>query len=149
MGKLLAIANKNASKAPMILFDNANVNEKTGVENDFRGQSLNRQVTVVSQEAWDNACSDLGQEVSWTLRRANLLVSGIDLENSKNQYLRINDVILQITGETKPCSRMEQQCEGLQNALTPEWRAGVTCSVVKGGNIKNGDVVEKMEDIDE
>ena len=30
---------------------------------------------------------------------------------------------------------------GLQDALAPEWRGGVTCTVVQGGAIKIGDSV--------
>ncbi|MBS4062170.1 MAG: MOSC domain-containing protein, partial [Bacteroidetes bacterium] len=100
-----------------------------------------RQVTVLSEEAFNEACAELGAALPWTIRRANLLISGINLENSKGKSLEIGDVVLEITGETDPCYRMDEQFEGLKDALQPNWRGGVTCRVVSEGNINLGDEV--------
>ena len=53
----------------------------------------------------------------------------------------IGDLVLEITGETDPCSRMDEARQGLRLALTPEWRGGVCCRVVTGGDIAVGDAV--------
>jgi hypothetical protein len=37
---------------------------------------------------------------------------------------------------------MDEQQPGLTAALTPEWRGGISCDVVKPGDIKIGDQVE-------
>jgi MOSC domain-containing protein YiiM len=36
---------------------------------------------------------------------------------------------------------MDKQHEGLRKALTPEWRGGVACRVLRGGDVAVGDDV--------
>ena len=55
--------------------------------------------------------------------------------------MKIGNVILEITGETTPCQLMDENYPGLQKALEPNWNGGVTCRVIKGGEIKKGDNV--------
>jgi len=140
-GKLLGIAIKVAKRAPMILKKEAIVTTEKGVEGDHRGKPGNRQVTVISQESWDKACQGLNQSLPWTARRANLLVDGITLENFTGSFLKIGQLILEITGETEPCHRMDEFYHGLREVLIPEWRGGVTCKVIKSGQIKLDDTI--------
>ena len=140
-GKLLGIAIKKAKRAPMILKEEAIITTKKGVEGDYRGKPGNRQVTVVSQESWDKACQDLNHSLPWIARRANLLVDGIVLEKSTYTFLQIGNLVLEITGETKPCHRMDEFFQGLKEVLKPDWRGGITCKVIKSGRVKINDVV--------
>ncbi|MFW6027532.1 MAG: MOSC domain-containing protein, partial [bacterium] len=87
------------------------------------------------------ACAELDRELPWTVRRANLLVSGLELEETTGKRLQVGGVTLEITGECDPCGRMEAQQEGLRAALTPDWRGGITCTVVEGGRVTVGDAV--------
>jgi MOSC domain-containing protein YiiM len=113
----------------------------SGVARDFRGSPGNRQVTVISADAWRQVCGELGSEIPWTTRRANLLVDNLELPRQAGAEIRIGDVLLRVTGETDPCSRMEEQCAGLKAALQPDWRGGVCCRVLVGGDVAIGDVV--------
>jgi MOSC domain-containing protein YiiM len=56
-------------------------------------------------------------------------------------------VLLEISGECDPCSRMEEIATGLKAALTPEWRGGRLARVIAEGEIKVGDTiaVEEMD----
>ena len=141
MGRLVGIARREAKRAEMQMLDTADISAQTGVANDFRGKPGNRQVTVISREAWAAACEDLGQEIPWTTRRANLLVEDIELPQRTGDVIEIAGVRLLVTMEVDPCSRMEEQFAGLQAALTPDWRGGVACTVLKGGPIRIGDSV--------
>ena len=141
MGKLLRIASRQRSRSPMELHDERAITLESGVEGDLRGRPGPRQVTVVARESWTEACRELGREVPWTARRANLLVEGVSLEKAVGRVLRIGEVELEITGETEPCSRMDEAASGLRAALEPEWRAGVTCRVRRGGKVAAGDAV--------
>ena len=141
-GRVLAIARRSATRAPMEVLKAAKVSVAAGVEGDARGKLRNRQVTVLTKESWDAACAELGRELPWTTRRANILIEGVRLTEEVGQTLRIGDLALVITDETDPCSRMEEQAAGLREALTPDWRGGVTCRVAEDGSIAVGDVVK-------
>ena len=80
----------------------------------------------------------LAIDLHWTQRRANLLVNALPLEQSKGKKIHIGDAILEITGETDPCHRMESLHPGLFKALAKGWRGGVTCRVVRGTLLKVG-----------
>lgn len=125
----------------METLEQAVVSTDSGVADDFRGRPGKRQVTVLSTRAWQAACAALGREVPWTTRRSNLLVDDIDLPQRTGDTICIGDVRLRVTMEVDPCSRMDEQCDGLRAALSPEWRGGVACTVVAGGSIAVGDDV--------
>lgn len=141
MGTLAGIARREKKRAPMEKLERAEISTATGVAEDFRGKPGKRQVTVISAVAWQQACKDIGREVPWTTRRANLLVEEIDLPNSVGAILNIGAVRLLVTGELDPCSRMDEQCPGLTKALVPDWRGGVSCTVLEGGSVALGDSV--------
>ena len=141
MGKLIGIAIKHESQGPMTELQRAGITLEAGVADDFRGKPGKRQVTVLSRESWGDVCAQLGQVLPWTTRRANLLVEGVGLSESIGSKLRVGGAVLEITGETKPCPKMDKAVLGLKDALVPKWRAGVTCSVVEPGDVEIGDAV--------
>ncbi len=147
MGRLVGIARRDKKRAEMEILDDAEISEQTGVANDFRGKPGKRQVTVISAAAWAAACEELGQEIPWTTRRANLLVDDIELPQRTGDVIEIAGARLLVTMEVDPCSRMEEQFKGLRSALTPEWRGGVACAVLKGGPVRLGDSVSVLSGI--
>lgn len=145
---LKAIAIRNTSRAPMQLLDGAEVTVKNGINGDFRGAQGNRQVTVLSQNAWLSACESIDAELVWTVRRANLLIEGVEFSAADvGKTLRIGDLALEITQQTDPCSLMDKQYQGLRAALTPDWRGGVCCKVMSAGSIRPGDQVELLPQV--
>ena len=123
--------------------NSAQITVENGIVGDFRGSQPGRQVTILSESAWQKACAELDVELPWTIRRANLLVDGIDFDaSSVGKTLRVGEVELLVTEQTNPCSLMDQQHQGLTAALTPQWRGGICCKVVNPGDIKIGDQVE-------
>jgi MOSC domain-containing protein YiiM len=108
-------------------------------------QGGKRQVTIIAREAWDAVTAELGVDAEPSIRRANLLVSGVELANSRGRVLRIGGCRLRIYGETKPCRQMEEAQAGLQAALQPEWRGGAFAEVLDSGRIAVGDPVEWIE----
>lgn len=100
-----------------------------------------REVTLISTQAWAEACRDLGVELPWYTRRANLLIEGIDLAATLGRVITIGPVQVRIHGETRPCGIMESQQAGLRDALKPNFRGGVHGEVLTGGTIRVGDPV--------
>lgn len=104
-------------------------------------QGGRRQVTLLDAERWARAQEELGTAVDPSLRRANLMVSGITLENTRGQVLVIGGTRLQINGETRPCNLMDEQHPGLRRALETDWGGGAYAEVLEGGAIHVGDPV--------
>ena len=144
MGELKTIWIKRFKGGPMDEAVAATAIEGKGLEGNA-DQHPRRQVTVISAESWRAAERELEGAADSVLRRANLLVTGVDLVESRGKVLRVGPVKVRIHGETRPCRRMEESCAGLQAALSPDWRAGAYGDVVEGGEIRVGDAVE-MED---
>ena len=141
MAKLVGIAIKEGKLRPMIKLDQATVSSENGIESDFCGKSKKRQVTILPKIVWDEVCKELQVTLDWTSRRANLLIDEIDLENKIGSWISIGEVVLEITGETDPCSRMDEIHPGLKKVLEPNWRGGVTCRIIHGGIIAINDKV--------
>ncbi|MBQ1782939.1 MAG: MOSC domain-containing protein [Gammaproteobacteria bacterium] len=142
MAQLLAIARRNRTRAPMETIASVSVSLERGIDGDVRGKPGRRQVTVLSQQGWQTACNELGQSLPWTIRRANLLIDDLNFgPEHSGQWLWIGEVALQISYECEPCPRMDEQVAGLTAALTPGWRGGLCCRVVRPGVIRVGDEV--------
>ena len=74
--------------------------------------------------------------------RVNLLVEGLALEQSQGARIMFDSgLVLEVTGECDPCSRMEEIAPGLKAVLLPHWRGGVTTIVIESGPIRVGDNV--------
>jgi len=101
-----------------------------------------RHVTMISAERWAELVALVGAEIDPAVRRANLLVSGIDLMETRNRVLRVGSCRLLIGGETRPCERMEEAYAGLQEAMKSRWGGGAWAQVEQGGTIGLGDDVE-------
>lgn len=144
-GKLEAIWIKRAHRCPMDSVENTRVIARSGLEGNVN-QGGRRQVTLLSSDAWGEVQRELGQQLDPTLRRANLLITGLDLENSRGKVVLIGAISVLIHGETKPCRRMEQACSGLRERLAEGWRGGVYGEVLEEGVIRIGDAVRWVED---
>ncbi len=141
-GNLVGIARAYELGARLEELPTVSVSVERGVEGDARGRKNGRQVTVLFREGWEDACRDLGAELPWVTRRANVLLANVDWPREAGGLLRIGEVELQITMETRPCHLMDRAHDGLRAALRPEWRGGVCCVVRRGGEIKLGDRAE-------
>ena len=140
-GKLIGIARRDKPRVPMETLERAAISQTAGVEGDFRGTANDRNVTLIFREDWQAACAELGRELPWTTRRANLLVEGLSGFKRVGAQLSVGPVLLEITEENPPCHVMDILAEGLRVALQPDWRAGVACRVLREGTIALGDRV--------
>lgn len=102
-------------------------------------RSSTRQVTIIAREAWEAMMRELGGALDPAARRANIMVSGVDLARSRGRVLRLGGVRVRIRGETRPCERMDEALAGLRGAMDPAWRGGAFGEVLDDGPVRVGD----------
>jgi MOSC domain-containing protein YiiM len=140
-GRIVAIWIKRAHRGVMDAVDEAEAVAGRGLAGNA-DRSRRRQITIIDEDAWRDASAEAGAEVDPSKRRANVMVRGIDLTESRGKLLRLGDCVIRILGETRPCERMEEAQPGLRRALGSAWRAGVFGEVVEGGPLRIGDRAE-------
>lgn len=111
-------------------------------------QGGRRQVTLLSLPRWRQLTAHLPGPPDPAIRRANLLVDGLDLDDCRGRVLAIGDARLRIFGETRPCHQMDEACPGLREALSPAWGGGAFGEVIVSGPIALGDTVRWVETAD-
>jgi MOSC domain-containing protein YiiM len=141
MGRLERIWIKRAHRGPMDPVETATLESGMGLRGNAN-HGGRRQVTIIAAERWSDMMSELKAEVDPAARRANLLVSGVELAETRDRLLRVGHCVLQIGGETRPCERMEEAHPGLQEVMKPCWGGGAWAVVIDGGEIRVGDTVE-------
>lgn len=140
-GKLEGIWLKTAKGGPMQKVSAAALVEGQGIRDnaDFGGS---RQVTIIEKENWELLCSQMGQNLDPSVRRANLMVSGVQLLDSESKVLQIGSIRIKVQGETRPCHMMDRACYGLREKMALMWRGGVWGDVLDEGQIQIGDEVD-------
>lgn len=140
IGKLERIWLKRATRGPMDAQTRATLVAGQGLEGNAN-QGGKRQVTIISAERWAEMMQQLGAPVDPAARRANLMVSGLSLLESRNRILQIGACRLRILGETRPCERMDEAWPGLREIMKKDWGGGAFAEVLDNGKIAVGDSV--------
>src|SRR5215510_3159980 len=143
-GRLEAIWLKRMRRGPMDAVEQAVFKTQQGLVGNT-DQGGRRQVTLLEQEVWQALMTQVGATLPPSIRRANLLLSGIRLVKSRKRILGIGACRVRILGETKPCERMEEACLGLQKAMYPDWAGGAFGEVLDDGEVVVGDVARWLE----
>ncbi|MEM9415111.1 MAG: MOSC domain-containing protein [Planctomycetota bacterium] len=146
IGHVQGLALRTAKGEPVTLVEQVTAELGQGLREEGRGAKNKRGVTLLAAGQWPAVCQALGREVPWTARRANVLIDCQTLLQHLGKTLCIGDEVrLEATLETVPCSHIESLTPGLSEALKPEGRGGLCCRVVAGGVIRVGDAV-RVED---
>ncbi len=143
-GILEAIWLKRMKLGPMDAKTDAQLLAGTGLAGNAN-QGGRRQVTIIEKEVFDILKQTLSDKIEPSMRRANLMVSGIRLADSRGRVLQIGACRIHIMGETLPCERMNQAYPGLREALKPNWGGGVYGVVLDDGGIRVGDAVRWVD----
>lgn len=151
MSIIIGIARRGKSRVPMEKSQSATISTEIGLLGDCKGSKFpERQITILAIEDWKATLALLDSiDLDWTVRRANLLVSGIVLPRGRGSKIAIGDVVVEVRGQTSPCQQMENAQKGLRKALSGDWRGGVSCRVVSGGEIRIGDNIKTIVEFPE
>jgi MOSC domain-containing protein YiiM len=139
-GRIEAIWIKRAHRGPMDAVSSAILEAGRGLVGNA-DQWGRRQVTLIERERWDAHMASLGALLDPATRRANLMVSGVELANTRGRILQIGTSRIRIFGETKPCERMDEALRGLRSVMYENWGGGAFGEVIVGGAIAIGDGV--------
>lgn len=137
-GRIEALWKKRSRGGVMDPVEHVSAVADRGLEGDANFNAT-RQVTVIEKEVFQKIKESLPESAPG-MRRANIMVSGIQLRHMKNHVLIVGEAHILLKGETRPCERMDEQCQGLRDALDPDWHGGVHGAVIKGGSIRVGDL---------
>ena len=116
-----------------------------GLEGDHYASTTGRarQVTLIGAEQLAAIAAYLGLDRIEPQRlRRNLVIAGFNLHGVKGAVVRVGPVLLEITGECHPCSRMEAEFgPGGYNAV--RGHGGVTARIIEGGTVAIGDAITR------
>ena len=143
-GKLEAIWLKRMKRGPMDPVDQAQLIAGRGLVGNAN-QGGKSQVTIIEQDVWETLMAALGADLDPSARRANLMVSGLKLADSRHKVLQIGSCRIRIYGETKPCEQMDEAFPGLQDAMRDKWGGGAFGEILDDGDIAVGDSVAWVE----
>lgn len=137
-GTVEALWRKRSLRGVMDPADSAAFVAGKGIADDANFGRSKRQVTIIEKEVFDRIRAEL-PDVEPAMRRANVMVSGVSLRETRGQVLSLGGVRIQLHGETRPCERMDAQVPGLTSALGLEWNGGVFGVVLDDGEVRVGD----------
>ncbi len=144
MGQLEAIWLKRMNGGPMDPVEQATLKADRGLVGNAN-QGGKRQVTLIEHEVWQDVMEQMNSALDPSARRANLMLSGIRLMETRGRILQIGDCRIRIYGETKPCEVMDDALPGLKNALGKDWGGGAFGEVLDDGEIAVGDEVKWLD----
>ena len=139
-GRLEAIWIKRAHRGPMDQVTAGTLVAGRGLAGNA-DQGRRRQVTLIARESWERLMRELDSSISPAARRANLMISGIQLAKTRDRILRVGGCRLRVAGETRPCERMDEALPGLRAAMRVDWAGGVFAEVLDDGESRVGDEV--------
>jgi len=137
-----------ARRAPMEAVRRATFDPGSGLHGDrYRNSSTRtRQVTLLAEEDLRAIASYLGRDaVPPEQLRRNIVVSGLNLRALKGARLRLGSVVLAVTGECHPCSRMEETL-GIGGYNAVRGHGGLTARVLAEGQVVLGDAVLRLDE---
>jgi len=143
-GRIIGIAVRTEKLGPMREIQRAEAALGGGITGDIEVKP-HRGITLISSEQWAETLRELGADLPWHTRRANVLVEGLRPSDLVGLTIRLGSVELQIHGETKPCALMDVYHDGLQAALAPDMRAGVHGQVICAGSFAVGDPITVVD----
>ena len=147
IGTIEAIAVRTCKDGPMKELRQAEARADGGVDGDVPSP-LDRGISLLSADQWEQAMRELGQDLPWHTRRLNVLVRGPGLGPLIGRTIRAGSVQIAVKKEATPCNLLERLCAGLRDVLKPDCRGGVLGRITQSGTLAIGDEIVLLEETD-
>ena len=145
MGKIKAINISNLDGENTFYINQAILNKNKGIVNDRYYENFKNnyeQVTLIESEKIDDFNKKIRKKIDHKDFRRNIITSGIDLNNTINQKIQINDVILRIHELCQPCRYLQKKL-GIKNLVSLlAFKSGVRAEIIKTGEISTYDRIK-------
>lgn len=143
MGRVSAIYIKMDKEAPRQEITEGEFLENHGLKGDMNSAEGPRQVCLLRREERELVEADSRKGLCFNRFLETIQVEGIPLEAfEKDNWLRIGDAILKVTGCGKKCW---PECEIIQSkSICPLARSARFLAVLESGMIKKGDAVTPL-----
>ena len=145
MGKIKAINITNLSGKNTFYVNQAILSKNKGILNDRYYDNFKNsyeQVTLIESENIDYFNKTVKNKFKYKDFRRNIITSGIDLNDTINKKIQINDVILKVHQLCQPCRYLQNKLnvDKLVKILTN--KGGVCAEIVQSGIISNFDEIK-------
>lgn len=122
--------------------DSAQLIKEWGIQGDAHAGNWHRQVSLLSYEKIE-AFRAKGADIGFGAFGENLIVEGYDFKNLPvGTQFRCGDVLLEMTQIGKECHSHCEIYKKMGECIMPG--EGVFARVLQGGNIRRGDILERV-----
>ncbi len=145
MGKIKAINISNLDGENTFYVNQAILMKNKGIINDRYYENFKNnyeQVTLIESEKIDDFNKKIRKKIDHKDFRRNIITSGIDLNNTINKKIQINNVILRIHELCQPCKYLQKKL-GIKNLVKLlAFKSGVRAEIIKSGEISTYDKIK-------
>ena len=138
MGKIKAINITNLSGKNTFYVNQAILSKNKGILNDRYYDNFKNsyeQVTLIESENIDYFNKTVKNKFKYKDFRRNIITSGIDLNDTINKKIQINDVILKVHQLCQPCRYLQNKLNIKNLVKLLVNKSGVCAEVVESGKI--------------
>ena len=145
MGKIKAINITNLSGKNTFYVNQAILSKNKGILNDRYYDNFKNsyeQVTLIESENIDYFNKTVKNKFKYKDFRRNIITSGIDLNDTINKKIQINDVILKVHQLCQPCRYLQNKLNIKNLVKLLVNKSGVCAEVVESGKISMFDQIK-------
>ena len=144
MGKIKAINISNLDGENTFYINQAILHKNKGIVNDRYYKNFKKnyeQVTLIESEKIDDFNKKIKKKLEYKDFRRNIITSGIDLNNTLNKKIKINNVVLKIHQLCQPCKYLQNKLEIKDLVKNLVYKSGVRAEILKSGEISTNDQI--------
>ena len=148
MGKIKAINISNLDGESTFYVNQAILMKNKGIINDRYYENFKEnyeQVTFIESEKIDDLNKKTKQKLEYKDFRRNIITLGINLNETINKKIQINNVVFKVHQLCQPCKYLQDKL-GIKNLVKLlAFKSGVRAEILKSGQISNYNKIKIIE----